>query len=90
MAHIHVVDVTGEAFPASPAVSQILAHLCTGDCHTFGDVLEWCEARGDCSHAVVCPTCQKQFVIDEEELGELRQWTSRNGSIYVCGVLYDD
>jgi hypothetical protein len=78
-----IADAT---FPLSPAVQQILAHLCAGDCHAYGDILEWCEARGDCSHAVVCPECRTQFVIDEEELEELQIWTNRHGSILVCGI----
>jgi hypothetical protein len=79
-----------DSFSISLAVQEILTHLCEGDCHTFGDLLEWCESRGDCSHAIVCPECKTQFLIDEDELQELRMWTIRNGSMLVCGVRYDD
>ena len=59
----------------SPNVLQILQHLCSASCHTFGGILEWCEARGDCAQAVVCPVCSSQFVVDDEELDELLRWT---------------
>lgn len=81
--------IADPTFPLSPAVRQILTHLCEGDCHAFGDILEWCEARGDCAHAVVCPECRTQFVIDDDELAELESWTSRHGSILVCGIRYE-
>lgn len=70
----------------NPAVLAIVRHLCEGDCHTFGDVLEWCESRGDCSYAVVCPTCSKQFLIDEDDLNDLRRWTEARGEALACGV----
>lgn len=77
-------------FPDTPAVRRVLAHLCEGDCRAFGDILEWCEARGDCCQAVVCPSCGSQFVIDDDELAELRSWTAANGSVLVCGIRWDD
>jgi hypothetical protein len=83
------VGVADPTFPLSPAVQQILTHLCEGDCHAYGDILQWCEARGDCCHAVVCPECRAQFVIDEDELAELERWTSHHGSLLVCGVRLD-
>lgn len=70
----------------SPAVAPIVKHLCEGDCHAFGSVLSWCEARGDCAYAVVCPGCQQQFLIEEEDLAELERWTVANGDALVCGV----
>jgi hypothetical protein len=90
MVQPRIVDLADATFPISAAVQQILSHLCEGKCHAFGDLLEWCEARGDCSHAVVCPECSTQFVIDNEELDELRLWTLRHGSLLVCGINYDD
>lgn len=86
------IDVADQQhrFPDIPAVRQILAHLCEGECRAFGDILEWCEARGDCCQAVVCPTCGSQFLIDDEELVELRRWTAAHGSVLVCGVRWDD
>ena len=67
-------------------VQQVVAHLCTSDCHAYGSVLQWCETRGDCCYAVVCPTCRKQFLIEEEDLAELERWTEANGHALVCGV----
>jgi hypothetical protein len=84
------VGAADQIFPNSSAVGQILRHLCEGDCRAFGDVLEWCEARGDCWHAVVCPTCGSQFVIEDDELDELRQWTARHGNLFVCGIRWND
>jgi len=52
-------------------------------------VLEWCEARGDCQQAIVCPGCAKHFLVDDEELEELRQWTNAEGVALVCGVRWD-
>ncbi len=76
-------------YPSTPAVQKVLSHLCEGDCHAFGDILEWCEARGDCSHAIVCPECKTQFVIDEDELGELTSWTLQHGNVLVCGIRWE-
>lgn len=67
-------------------VQHVVAHLCTSDCHTYGSVLQWCETRGDCAYAVVCPTCRAQFMIEEDELAELERWTEANGHALVCGV----
>jgi hypothetical protein len=82
------VDVPG-AETISPAVMAVLRHLCEGDCHTFGGVLEWREARGDCCQAVVCPVCSVQFVVDDDELAELLRWTDERGQALVCGVRWD-
>jgi hypothetical protein len=73
----------------SPAVLNVLHHLCHGGCHSFGGVLEWCEARGDCAQAVVCPVCAAQFVVDDDELTELLRWTDDQGQALVCGVRWD-
>ena len=73
----------------SPNVLQILQHLCSASCHTFGGILEWCDARGDCAQAVVCPVCSSQFVVDDEELDELLRWTDSEGRALVCGVRWD-
>jgi hypothetical protein len=73
----------------NPAVLAIVSHLCEGDCHSFGDVLEWCESRGDCSFAVVCPSCRTQFLIDEDDLVDLRRWTEERGAALACGVRWD-
>jgi len=68
-------------------VQEIVAHLCESDCHAFGSVLQWCETRGDCVFAVVCPGCSRQYLIDEDDLAELERWTEANGHALVCGVL---
>ena len=70
----------------SPVVREILAHLCRGDCHAYGTVAELCETRGDCVFTVLCPGCAKQFVIDDDELAELRRWTDAEGHALVCGI----
>lgn len=72
----------------SPGVQSIIQHLCEGDCHTFGSVLQWCETRGDCVYAVTCPGCTRQFVVDDDELAELERWTEANGHTMVCGVRF--
>lgn len=75
----------------SPTVRDIIAHLCSGAerCHGHGMVVEWCETRGDCCYGVVCPGCSVQFVVDDEELAELRRWTDAAGNALVCGVRWD-
>ena len=73
----------------SPSILAIVRHLCEGDCHTFGDVLEWCEARGDCCYAVVCPTCRSLFLVEEDDLAELRRWTDSQGVALSCGVRWE-
>lgn len=69
--------------------TEVIAHLCEGECHAFGDLVEWCESRGDCTVAVVCPSCSRQWIIDDDELDELKRWTAANGSILGCGVVFD-
>jgi hypothetical protein len=69
--------------------TEVIAHLCEGDCHAFGDLVEWCEARGDCTIAVVCPSCSRQWIIDDDELDALRRWTAANGAGLGCGVSFD-
>ena len=70
----------------SPNILEIVRHLCEGACHTFGDVIEWCETRNDCTFAVRCPECATQFLLDEAELAELQRWTDVEGRSLVCGV----
>ncbi|HEV2066666.1 MAG TPA: MJ0042-type zinc finger domain-containing protein [Thermomicrobiales bacterium] len=70
----------------SPTVREIIRHLCESPCHTYGAVLQWCEARGDCTYAVQCPSCTTQFLVDEAELEELERWTDAEGHALVCGV----
>jgi hypothetical protein len=89
MSNLHPAGQAGSAFlPLSPAVQAIVRHLCEGDCHTFGDLIEWCESRGDCTIAVICPGCDKRFLVEEEELIELDRWTQRSGFELGCGVIY--
>ena len=73
----------------SPSVQAILAHLCSDPCHAFGAVVEWCETRGDCVQGVICPTCRREFLIDEDELAELRRWTDADGKVLACGVQWE-
>lgn len=69
-----------------PVVHEIIRHLCEGNCHAFGSVLRWCETRGDCTYAIVCPQCSSQFLVDEDDLIELERWTDANGNALVCGI----
>lgn len=80
-----------EAGILEPTVREILIHLCAGEerCRAYGIVAQWCEARGDCTYAVVCPGCDRQFVVDEDELAELQRWTDAEGNALVCGVRWD-
>jgi len=90
LAHVDVIG-SGSVELLSPTVRQIIAHLCGGNerCRAYGMVVEWCETRGDCCYGVVCPGCSLQFVVDEEELAELRQWTDAEGHALVCGVRWE-
>jgi hypothetical protein len=72
-----------------PVVRQILMHLCESDHPSFGSIVEWCESRGDCSQAVVCPHCNAQFVLDDEEMTELRLISLRTEEMLSCGVVFD-
>ncbi len=73
----------------SPTVRDIIRHLCVGECHAYGAVLQWCESRGDCAYAVRCPGCAAQFLVDEAELAELGRWTDAEGHALVCGVPWE-
>jgi len=89
MADLDQVDSLSATEIFSPTVRAIISHLCTGPCHTFGAILEWCEARGDCCYAVLCPGCSAQFLVDDDELAELRRWTTNEGHALVCGVNWE-
>ena len=73
----------------SPAVLAVLRHLCSGRCRSYGGVLEWCESRGDCAQAVICPVCDARFLVDDDELAELLHWTDERGQVLVCGVRWE-
>ncbi|MDQ3411064.1 MAG: hypothetical protein M3509_02990 [Chloroflexota bacterium] len=75
----------------SPTVRAILHHLCSGpvEGRSYGLVVEWCETRGDCTYGVLCPDTGRQFVVDDSELTELRQWTDAAGNALVCGVRWE-
>lgn len=70
----------------SDGAAEVLAHLCEGDCQTFGSVLSWCETRGDCVHVVTCPSCGTTFQLDDDDISALERWTDQNGEALVCGV----
>jgi hypothetical protein len=84
---------TIEALPntdiLSPTVRDIILHLCQGDCHTYGFVVEMCETRGDCVSVIHCPGCRARFLVDDDELDELRRWTDEEGRALVCGVQWE-
>ena len=79
----YVDDVT------SPVVREILMHLCEMENPSYGSIIEWCETRGDCAQAVVCPECGVQYLLDDEEMAELRVISARTGEILACGVIWD-
>jgi hypothetical protein len=73
----------------SPVVRDILKHLCEGENPSYGAIIEWCETRGDCAQAVVCPECGAQYLLDDDEMAELRVISARTGEILACGVVFD-
>ncbi len=70
----------------TPAAAEVIAHLCEGDCLTYGSVLSWCESRNDCVHLVTCPSCGARYRLDEDDLCALERWTDQHGDALVCGV----
>ncbi|MCC6314735.1 MAG: hypothetical protein IT337_12075 [Thermomicrobiales bacterium] len=89
MVDAELVGLTAATETVSPAVLEVLRHLCVDEHRAFGGVLEWCETRGDCVQAVVCPACARQFVVDEDDLRELLRWTDGQGRPLACGVRWD-
>ena len=73
----------------SPVVREILLHLCESEVPSYGAIVEWCESRGDCAQAVVCPHCGSQYLLDDEEMAELRLMSARTDEIFSCGVVFD-
>lgn len=73
----------------SPVVREVLMHLCESDHPTVGSIVEWCETRGDCSHAVVCPHCGAQYVVDDDEMAELLVISLNTEEMLSCGVRFD-
>jgi hypothetical protein len=85
------VTLDGELITGfSPALEAIVRHLCETDCHAYGDLIEWCESRNDCIVAVVCPSCDARFLIDDDDLVELKRWTDANGIAFGCGLMAAD
>ena len=70
----------------SDGAADVLAHLCEGDCRAYGNVLSWCETRGDCVHEVTCPTCGTRYILDDDDIEALERWTDQHGNALVCGV----
>ena len=75
--------------PLSPVVREILRHLCEGEHPSYGSIIEWCETRGDCAQAVVCPNCGAQYLLDDDEMAELRLVSIRTADGLSCGVVFD-
>ena len=75
--------------PMSPLVRQILGHLCEGENRGYGKIIEWCESRGDCCQAVECPYCGAQYLLDDEEMHELRRMAARTDELLSCGVIFE-
>jgi endogenous inhibitor of DNA gyrase (YacG/DUF329 family) len=65
---------------------EVLSHLCSSRCHGFGQAIELCETRRDCVIVVTCPTCGKQFTLDDEQYDDLLAWTRGEGKVIACGV----
>ncbi len=70
----------------SEGAAEVIAHLCEGDCQTYGSVMSWCETRGDCVHVVTCPSCKTEYYLDDADIAALERWTDQHGSSLVCGV----
>lgn len=88
MDQVQPESVAQPSLDAPIIVTEVIAHLCEGECHAFGDLVEWCESRGDCTVAVVCPSCSRQWIIDDDELDALRRWTVTHGTHLGCGVAF--
>jgi hypothetical protein len=73
----------------SPVVRDVLHHLCESEHPSFGSIVEWCETRGDCSQAVVCPHCGSQYLLDDDEMAQLLAVSRTTGDLLACGVRYD-
>ncbi len=85
------VAIDGELITdMTPALAAIVEHLCQTDCLAFGDLVEWCESRNDCIVAVVCPSCDTRFLIDDDDLIDLQKWTAAKGVAFGCGVALAD
>jgi hypothetical protein len=85
------VTIDGELITEMSAPLQaIVKHLCETDCHAYGDLVEWCESRNDCTVAVICPNCDAKFIVDEDDLIVLKRWTEANGIAFGCGVMVAD
>ena len=85
MADFVRVDQTSIA-KMSEGAAEVLAHLCEGECQTYGSVLSWWETRGDCVHVVTCPSSSTTFHLDDDDISALERWTEEHGSNLVCGV----
>lgn len=70
----------------SDGAAEVIAHLCESDCHAYGNVLSWCETRGDCVHEVTCPSCGSKYILDDDDIVQLERWTQVHGDALVCGV----
>ncbi|MGH2532237.1 MAG: hypothetical protein ACRDJW_07995 [Thermomicrobiales bacterium] len=86
---VPIIDALRGTEILSPTVREIILHLCQGRCHTYGLVVELCETRGDCVSVVHCPGCTARFLVDDEEVEELRRWTDEEGRALVCGVQWE-
>lgn len=85
MADVHQFDEQSTVH-LSEGAAEVIAHLCAGECHAFGNVMSWCETRGDCVHQVTCPNCGSKFQLDDDDIAALERWTAANGDALVCGI----
>jgi uncharacterized protein YbaR (Trm112 family) len=65
---------------------EVLAHLCSPNCHGFGEAIEMCETRGDCVIVITCPNCRKSYTLDDDQYEMLIAWSRGDGATLACGV----
>lgn len=74
-----------EALPDALA-RDVIAHLCSEECHGVGETVELCESRGDCVIVVTCGCCNKTFTLDDDQYDLLVAWTTTHGAELACGI----
>ena len=65
---------------------DVVAHLCSEECHGIGETVELCESRGDCVIVVSCGCCGKTFTLDDDQYDILVAWTNTQGAALACGI----
>lgn len=65
---------------------DVVAHLCSEQCHGYGQTTEMCESRGDCVVLVTCGCCHKVFTLDDDQYDLLVAWSAAQGAELACGI----